>query len=208
MNRFRTFVSQVSKNHTRTCFVLKCDIRKFFASINHQTLFSILERYISDQNILNLLREVVGSFSARSNLAIGLPPGNPTSQLLVNDYMNEFDQYLKHKLKAKYYIRYADDFVLFGHDRLHLTLLLKEIDIFLNKELKLSLHPDKVYIKTYTSGVDFLGWVHFSDHRVLRTTTKKRMFRNLSGKSVDSYRGLLKHGNAHTLRKIVDDIIL
>ena len=205
--QFQKYFRKVSKNNTGTCWVLKCDIRKFFANINHGILLEILKKHIPDEDAINLLKTIMKSFHSMES-GKGLPLGNLTSQLLVNIYMNEFDQFLKHKLKAKYYIRYADDFVLFGHDRLHLTLLLKEIDIFLNKELKLSLHPDKVYIKTYTSGVDFLGWVHFSDHRVLRTTTKKRMFRNLSGKSVDSYRGLLKHGNAHTLRKIVDDIIL
>src|SRR3989344_3182623 len=107
MDRFRTFASQVSKNHTRTAWVLKCDIRKFFASIDHQTLFAILERYIPDQNILQLLREVVSSFPQGVALRRGLPLGNLTSQLLVNIYMNEFDQFVKHELKAKYYIRYA-----------------------------------------------------------------------------------------------------
>ena len=208
MNRFRTFVSQVSKNHTRTCFVLKCDIRKFFASINHQTLFSILERYISDQNILNLLREVVGSFSARSNLAIGLPLGNLTSQLLVNIYMNEFDQYVKHKLKAKYYIRYADDFVFLSHDKQKLTETLRYIEVFLRERLKLELHPDKVSITTFASGVDFLGWVHFIDHRVLRTNSKRRMLRRTQGlqkedAAVLSYLGLLSHGNTEKLRQKV-----
>ncbi len=126
MDQFRRFSSQVSKNHTRTAWVLKCDIRKFFASIDHQILFCILERYIADQNILWLLRQVVGSFSSQNNVLTflrksecpkGLPLGNLTSQLLVNIYMNEFDQYIKHTLKSKYYIRYADDFVLLSHNK-------------------------------------------------------------------------------------------
>ena len=211
MNRFRAFTYQVSKNHTRTCWVLKCDIRKFFASIDHQTLFAILEKYISDQNILWLLREVVSSFQTKTRtsdvrvLARGLPLGNLTSQLLVNIYMNEFDQFVKHKLEEKYYIRYADDFVLLSHDRQALEKRLRYIEVFLHNLLKLQLHPNKVSITTVASGVDFLGWVHFPDHRVLRTSSKQRMFRRVEGLEEDSpvvqsYLGLLKHGNTQKVR--------
>lgn len=126
------------------------------------------------------------------------------SQLLVNVYMNEFDQYAKHRLRAKYYIRYADDFTVLSHDRTELENLIPRTGAFLQDKLKLALHPDKVYIKTFSSGVDFLGWVHFPDHRVLRTATKRRMAKNLRGDRNDarreSYRGMLSHGNAHKLR--------
>ena len=120
MDRFRTFAYKMSKNHTRTCWVLKCDIRKFFASIDHQVLFDILATYVPDECTAELVVEVVDSFSSDadkthipkfhttvSNLGIrkkGLPLGNLTSQLLVNVYMNEFDKFVKHTLKAKYYV--------------------------------------------------------------------------------------------------------
>src|SRR3990167_7132742 len=172
MNQFRRFAYQVSKNHTRTCWVLKCDIRKFFASIGHQVLFLILEQHIPDQDIMRLLREVVNSFPRGRTSCNGLPLGNLTSQLLVNIYMNEFDQYVKHQLRAKYYVRYADDFVVLSNDKQELEERLRYIVVFLRDRLKLQLHPDKVSIKTFASGVDFLGWVHFPDHRVLRTATK------------------------------------
>ena len=203
MIRFRLFARKVSKNHTKTAFVLKCDIRKFFANINHQILFSILGKYIPDQDILSLLQNIVGSFSSGKE-GIGLPLGNLTSQLLVNIYMNEFDQFVKHKLKVKYYIRYADDFVIFSHNQKWLVEIVRYIEQFLRKRLRLELHPDKVFIKTIASGLDFLGWVHFPDHRVLRTATKRRMFRHLKIKkgkaeTLQSYLGLLKHGNAYKL---------
>ena len=206
MNQFRHFAYRVSKNHTRTCWVLKCDIRKFFASIDHQVLFAILERYIPDQNVMWLLRKVVNSFPRGRTSCNGLPLGNLTSQLLVNVYMNEFDQYVKHKLKAKHYIRYADDFVLLLYDKTELEKRLLYIVVFLRERLKLELHPDKVSIQTFASGVDFLGWVHFPDHRVLRTTSKRRMLRRTQGlqkedASVQSYLGLLKHGNTEKLRQ-------
>src|SRR3989344_4698258 len=209
MNRFRTFASKVSKNHTCTCSVLKCDIRKFFASIDHQVLFAVLERSIHDPDILRLLREVVNSFPRGRTSCNGLPLGNLTSQMLVNIYMNEFDQYVKHKLKAKHYIRYADDFVLLSQDKTELEQTLRYIEVFLRDRLKLQLHPDKVSIKTFASGVDFLGWVHFPDHRVLRTSSKKRMFRRLQEKkgqegeeaTRQSYLGMLRHGNTRKLRQ-------
>ncbi|MDO8576424.1 MAG: reverse transcriptase/maturase family protein, partial [bacterium] len=180
MNRFRQFAHKVSRNHTRTCWVLKCDIRKFFASIDHQVLFDILAAYIPDDRIAELTVEVVGSFQTHEATPRGLPLGNLTSQLLVNVYMNEFDQFVKHKLKVKYYIRYADDFVFLSPSRRRLDGVLVSIEHFLRMRLNLNLHPDKVSIATFASGVDFLGWVHFSDHRVLRTATKRRMFRRLS----------------------------
>src|SRR3989344_1342327 len=105
----------------------------------------------------------------------GLPLGNLTSQLLTNIYMKEFDQFVKHGLKIKYYIRYADDFVVFANTKEELENTLRLFESFLQEKLKLNLHPDKVFIKTLSSGVDFLGWVHFTDHRVLRTATKRRM---------------------------------
>lgn len=133
----------------------------------------------------------------------GLPLGNLTSQLLVNVYMNEFDNFLKRELKVKYCVRYADDFVILHSSREYLESILPKISEFLETRLKLTLHPNKVFIKTFASGLDFLGWVHFSTHRVLRTSTKRRIFKKLSKKfeasSIASYRGLLRHGNAFKL---------
>ena len=95
----------------------------------------------------------------------------------------------------------------FSRAKFRLEAALPQIQTFLQTNLKLSLHPDKVFISTIASGVDFLGWVHFPDHRVLRTKTKQRMFRNirLSGEEnvVQSYLGLIRHGNTAKLRERV-----
>lgn len=207
INRFRTFAYKVSKNNTKTCWVLKLDIRKFFASIDHEILIKILEEYIPDQDIIWLLKKVIESFYS-TEPGKGLPLGNLTSQLLVNVYMNKFDQFVKHKFKAKYYVRYADDFVIVSKNGIWLESLIPRISEFLNRELKLKLHDDKIFIKTLASGVDFLGWVHFPDYRVLRTTTKRRMFKRIkehpAPETINSYLGLLRHGNAYKLkRKII-----
>jgi len=202
INRFREFTYKVSKNNTKSCYVLKCDIRKFFANIDHEILVDILKEYIPDENIIELLKNVIDSFNAQPN--VGLPLGNLTSQLFVNIYMNKFDQFVKHKLKVKYYIRYADDFVIFSENRKYLERQVIEINEFLQKELKLKLHPGKVFIKTLASGVDFLGWVNFYNHKVLRTTTKKRIMRKIQKSSkletLNSYLGLLKHGNTQKIQ--------
>ena len=135
-----------------------------------------------------------------------MPLGNLTSQLLVNVYMNEFDQFVKHKLCVKYYIRYADDFVLLSDDRKWLEGKVEPIKDFLKNKLKLEVHKDKIQVKTLSSGVDFLGWIHFPDHRVLRTKTKRRMFKRIEEnpvpETINSYLGLLKHGNAYKITKL------
>ncbi|HEY4503842.1 MAG TPA: reverse transcriptase/maturase family protein [Candidatus Paceibacterota bacterium] len=208
VNRFKIFSYKVSQNYTKTAWVLKCDIRKFFASIDQSILLAILAEYIPDKNIMALISEIISSFSSIGK-GTGLPLGNLTSQLLVNVYMNEFDQFVKHKLKAKYYIRYADDFVILSHDKKWLEGLIQRIQTFLIYELYLQLHPNKISIHTISSGIDYLGWVNFPDHRVLRTTTRRRMFKRLeAGKYkpevVESYLGLISHGNSQKLRKQID----
>ena len=202
INQFRKYSFEASNNHTKTLWILKCDVRKFFASIDQNILMEILRKHIKDSDIIWLLERIIVSFYSTCP-GKGLPLGNLTSQLLVNIYMNEFDQFIKHKIKAKYYIRYADDFVIMSTDKAWLKKLLSEIHDFLLSDLKLTLHPDKVFIKTIASGVDFLGWVHFPDHRVLRSTARRRMFKNLKnhkdGPKIQSYKGLLSHGNSQML---------
>lgn len=202
LNRFRTFGYIVGKNNTRTCWALKCDIRKFFASVDHEVLLNTLQGYIPDAQVIWLLEQVIGSFSSGEPKK-GLPLGNLTSQLLANIYLNELDQFVKHRLKAEYYIRYADDFALLSGDHRILKGYIQRIRDFLRTELKLAMHPNKVFIKTLASGVDFLGWVHFPDHRVLRMSTKRRMMRRAAGageeQTLNSYLGLLGHGNGYKL---------
>lgn len=207
INRFRALSLRVSKNHTRTLWVLKCDIRRFFASIDHRILLSILRQYIPEQEILWLLKNIIDSFATPGLDDVGLPLGNLTSQLFANIYLNKFDQWVKHTLKACYYIRYADDFAFLSPGRNWLEGSLNEVRLFLQINLKLQLHPDKIFIKTLASGIDFLGWVHFSHHRVLRTKTKQRMLRKITesptNETIQSYFGLLGHGNAAKLRVAV-----
>lgn len=155
-------------------------------------------------------RQIVKSFHLSEGR--GLPLGNLTSQLFANVYMNELDRFVKHNLEARYYLRYADDFVIFSGDREYLERIVPPISDFLLDTLGLELHQHKILIKTIGSGVDFLGWVHFPDHRVLRRATKRRMFKrilaNPKEETLNSYYGLLKHGNAKKLEKEIERIYL
>jgi len=206
LDRFRDLALKASRNHTSTVWVLKCDIRKFFASIDQTILLKLLFERITDNNIRWLLAEIVGSFkSGRSG--VGIPLGNLTSQLFANVFLNELDQFVKQDLRFSRYIRYADDFVFLSPHRNELLAILPIISDYLKGNLLLTMHPNKIILKTFASGVDFLGWVHFPDHRVLRKTTERRLFKRIaehpSKETVRSYLGLLGHGNAYGLRGII-----
>jgi hypothetical protein len=216
LNRFRLFAYKVSKNNTKTCWILKCDIRKFFASINQNILLGILKRYIPDNNITWLLKEIIFSFCSTKS-GKGLPLGNLTSQLFANIYLNELDQFIKHKLRIKYYVRYCDDFVILSDNKYYLEKNISKINNFLKEKLKLQFHSDKIIIKKYHQGIDFLGYIIFPSYRLLRIKTKKRMFRKIEHKikelkqgkisdesfsqTVQSYFGILKHCNSYKLKE-------
>lgn len=192
------WLRRVSGNGRGPCFALKCDIHRFFASVDHDVLLSLLGRKVVDPDALWLLSEIIGSFSPR-----GLPIGNLTSQLFANVYMNELDQFVKHELRVKHYVRYTDDFVFVAPSRRELEQLMVPIQDFLRQRLKLELHPGKVHIRKYRQGIDFLGYVLLPHHRVLRTKTKRRIFRRvhrgITEQALQSYLGVLSHANTHGL---------
>ena len=110
----------------------------------------------------------------------GLPLGNVTSQLFSNIYLNELDQFVKHKLKIKYYFRYCDDFVIINRDKDFLFDIMEKIKSFLHENLLLDLHPKKVEIRPLRRGIDFLGYVILPHMIVLRTRTKKRIIKKIN----------------------------
>ena len=209
VKRLEKFYRQVSKNCTQNCFVLKCDIKKFFASVNHQILLNIISKKIENPDILWLIKNIIDSFSS------GIPLGNLTSQIFANIYLNELDQFIKHQLKIKYYLRYTDDFVILSNNQEYLERIIPTINNFLSSRLKLTLHPNKVVIRKYRQGIDFLGYVSLPYWRVLRTKTKNRMFKKLKNKigefkqgrineeklnqSIQFYFGVLSHANTYKL---------
>ena len=206
LNRFEEFSRKITQNYTLSGYVLKCDIQKCFASINQQILKKILRKHINCDRTFSVLETIIDSFYSGTP-GRGLPLGNLTSQLFINIYLNELDQYVKRKLKVRFYIRYSDDFVLFSKDIEELKSFISPMHAFLTNDLKVRLHPKKISISSVYSGVDFLGWVHFKNHRVLRSNTKKRMFRKLEkgdSRTKASYLGLLSHGNSYKLSRLIE----
>ena len=215
---------KVSINNTGSCFALKCDIKKFFDNIDHQILLHILGKRIKDEKAMWLLEELIKSYSDSNEREgerhSGLPIGNLTSQLFANVYLNEFDQFVKHKLKIKYYIRYTDDFVIVNKNKKYLQDLVIPINRFLKSNLKLSLHQNKLTIRKYRQGIDFLGYILFPYYKLVRTKTKRRILKNLEedfsaykkGKLSEkalkqikaSYLGVLSHSNSYKLRSYLE----
>ena len=224
MKKLAKMIRTVSRNETQPCYALKCDVRKFFGSVDHDVLLRILDKRIKDDDTMRLLREVIESFATtRPNLfeRRGLPIGNLTSQIFANIYMNEFDQFVKHTLRVKYYARYTDDFVIVASDKEYLGELLPRMRTFLKEKLHLELHPGKVTLQKHGQGVDFLGYIILPHHIVLRTKTERRMFRRLKARvsayrdgamsevtlfgSLCSYLGVLSHADAYRLGEDVQN---
>lgn len=210
LGRLQKFGWTLSRNDTRTVWALKCDIKSFFGSIDHDILKTLLAYRIYDERVLKLLRIIIDSFS--SDPGKGLPLGNLTSQLFANIYLNELDQFVKMTLRAKCYVRYCDDFVILDSNKEVLLDYVQKIGAFLRENLKLDLHPRKVSIRKYHQGIDFLGFMCFPHFRILRTKTKRRMLRKL-GEHFDknafiSYLGLVSHCRSRGVKlQMVKEII-
>jgi len=221
VKRLQKFAWKLSRNNTRTVWVLKCDIRKFFDSIDHEIIFNLVQKKIKDKGLLTLIGGIIDSYQTANGK--GIPLGNLTSQLFSNVYLNELDQFIKRKLRIKYYVRYADDFAILSIEREYLENLIIVLNEFLAKNLKLELHPRKIKIEKLSRGIDFLGYVIFLTHIVLRTKTKNRMLRRikirvkeLEAKIISqktfasclcSYLGMLTHCRGGGIKKQIKAII-
>lgn len=211
---------KVSKNGKSPCFALKCDIKKFFDTIDHDILLSILKKKIKDEDTIWLLKQIISSFSSNYSLLgieKGVPIGNLTSQLFANVYMNEFDIFIKQKLKVKYYLRYTDDFIIVSQDKDYLSGLIPKIVSFLQDELRLKIHEEKTTIQKTSQGVDFLGYVTFNKYKLVRTKTKRRIIRKFKNEikqyqagniskdsltqSLQSYIGFFSHASSWKIRQ-------
>lgn len=157
-------------------YCLQCDISKYFDSINHEILLKIIEKKITEKDTLWLIREILSS-SCEKKQGTGIPIGNLTSQLFANVYLNELDQFAKHALKTRYYIRYMDDFLVLDLDKKKLHKIKKQMREFLKEKLKLKLHPKKANVFPISKGIDFLGYQIFGDYRLLRKSTVKRFIK-------------------------------
>jgi RNA-directed DNA polymerase len=214
------YIRQTSKNYRQRGWVVKCDIRKFFDSIDHHILFGLIQKKIKDADLLALIRMIIDSFSTVTGK--GLPLGNVTSQLFANIYMSELDQYIKRSLKAKCYVRYCDDFAIGSSTKEYAESCVEKIAKFCRDMLLLDLHPRKIILRTIRQGVDFLGYVSLPHYRVLRPRTKRRMMKKLGKmksdhqagliddeslhRSKQSYLGVLSHCKGETIKRQIEEM--
>ena len=188
IERFEHFTRKMSRGFTRPCFVLKADIRHYFETVDHKILLSILQRKIKDEKLLWLIRVILQNYQTEKK-GKGMPLGNLTSQFFANVYLNELDQYVKHILKAKYYIRYVDDFVILGNFPDDLQVFREKIETFCGEHLSLYLHPDKSKIHNLKNGVGFLGMRLYPHHRRIKKKNLRRFERKLLQFKADSEDG-------------------
>lgn len=190
-------------NWRQEVWVLKCDIRKFFDSIQHSILFEkIQQEYDFDKDTRELIDLLVYSFENIKGK--GLPLGNVTSQLFANIYLSEFDWCVKQSLGVKYYFRYCDDFIIILPNRKSAEKILQSIKKELGS-IELVLHPQKVWVRKVKQGIDFLGYVILPRNIVLRSTTKRRIYRRVakgvSLESIQSYLGVSTYARGRSLTR-------
>lgn len=193
---------KITHNYTRTAWVVKCDIKKFFDHIDQAILYRLLCRRVNNANILALLSQVIGSFSVTPGC--GIPIGNLTSQIFANVYLHGLDLFAKHQLKKRHYFRYADDALCAVTDKGEAEQFIESIRGYAGKALRLKLHPRKTIIRSAGWGIDWLGEVLLPGYKVLRPSTRRWLVKKIAGAvslGVDSrtitgmmasYRGLLQ----------------
>ena len=236
----KRYISKATKGNTQKAYYLQVDVRSFFVSLKKRILFELIKKQVKNPEILWLTETIIfhnptcnyyrkcqaslfdlipdhkSLFKAAPNQ--GLPIGNLTSQFLANVYLNELDQFIKHKLKIKYYLRYVDDLVILSQNKNQLKIWRDEIDRFLQDKLKLKLHPQKQILQTVNKGIDFVGFIVKPDY----TLTRRRIVKNLKEKlwkinqnlaeiteeqrkqllsTVNSYYGQFRHAKTFGLRQ-------
>lgn len=196
MRRTSGFARSITRNWTQPAYAMKIDVANFFNSIDKNRLLPLIERYVPEEWLKQLIRQVLFhdprmNAKFRSSRALfgrvprhksllhapdgkGLPIGNLTSQFFANVYMNEVDQFVKHGLKAHYYGRYVDDMILFHKRADVLNEWYDEIDGFLKEKLEIRLHPHKKWLNRADAGINFIGCIIKPGRTNLRQTSLTR----------------------------------
>lgn len=226
MRRLSGFLRAFYKDHGTAGYFLKCDVRKFFASIDHDALKYLLRKF-PDPEVKAFLYQIIDSYNAETGK--GLPMGNQSSQWFALYYLDRIDRIIKEKYQIKYYTRYMDDLILLHESKEHLQVCLAEITEVAARELKLEFNQ-KTQIFPVSEGVDYLGWRFYLTEsgkviRRLRTSNKRRFKRRLKAfqekyrrgemdldairRSLASYSGHLKHGHTWKLQgKVYGSFVL
>jgi RNA-directed DNA polymerase len=211
IKRFDKFKRKVTYNLKRKAFCLKLDIKHYFQELDRNLLMEIIQREIKCIKSLQLIELILNNFEGNK----GMPLGNLTSQFFANVYLNELDYFVKHKLKAKYYIRYVDDFVILHNSKEQLEIWKSKIGCFLKENLRIELHLEKSKIISLSRGVDFVGFRSFWNYKLLRKRNIRKMMSKIElhkkeliikEKLLESFNGwnaYAKWADSYGLRKIV-----
>lgn len=226
IGRFREYMR-------RYRFVLKCDIRKYFPSIDHEILFGLMRRKINDPDVLWLIKTIIDGSNPQEPVhdyfveddlfapherRKGLPIGNLTSQFFANVYLDAFDHYVQETLSQGAYLRYVDDFAVFGNDKEHLWSVKRLMDCYLEK-LRLLLHPVKTRVLPVKAGCEFLGFFLYPHIMRVKKTNVGLFVARLKNmknafktgkmsteritKSVQGWIAHVKHAQSHGLRESI-----
>ena len=223
--RLRHFIQEVTVNGTCPAYYIQLDIKNYFMSIDKEILFSLLARKIRDEAALWLTRLLVfhdctDNYVLRGEAGLlksipshktlfhapkskGLPIGNLNSQFFANVYLNGLDQFVKHHLKCRYYLRYCDDFVLLSRVRDDLLIWRERIEAYLKEELQLELNRNRQRLQPVSNGIDFLGYIVRGNYLLVR----RRVVNNLRTKLRDYEALLVKDGRFYR-RYRFDEAIL
>ncbi len=196
-------VKRALRDVDATRYCLKLDLRKFYPSVDHDILKELLRKKIKDGDLLWLLDGIIDS-------APGLPIGNYLSQYFANFYLTYFDHWIKEEKRVKYYFRYADDMVILAPDKPSLRALLEDIKRYLADNLKLEVKGDHQIFPVDARGIDFVGYVFYHDHVLLRKSIKQRFAnavrRGAGHMTIASYRGWAVHCDSkNLLKKLLKD---
>jgi len=249
VDRLQDLVRKASANNTRELYYAQLDIAGFFMSIDHDVLYSLVERLVDKQDkpawwkhdVLWLAKIIVYHKPTRSYRVSGdpdvlakippckslfwagekkgLPIGNYSSQFFANLYLNELDQFVKRRLRCRYYVRYVDDFVLLDADVSRLRRWEEEINTFVHDRLKVELCSDKSTYDSVERGIDFLGYVIKPDHRLVRQAVVRRMYNkvyadrrnkreedDVNEAVINSYIGHCSHADSNRLQRRIHEL--
>lgn len=191
-------IRKALNNSNETQYCLKIDIKKFYPNVDHDILKELIRHKIKDENLLWLLDEIIQSTD-------GLPIGNYLSQYLSNFYLTYFDHWIKEDKKVKYYFRYADDIIILSDNKPYLHKLLFDMRDYLSLNLKLTIKDNYQIFPVKSRGIDFVGYVFYHTHTMLRKSIKQRyarmLHKNDNSKSRASYKGWTDHANCKNLVK-------
>jgi retron-type reverse transcriptase len=196
---FRYFIKLARNNH-KPCFVLKCDVRKYFDSIDQNVLLNLIKQKVACEKTLVIIKEIAVSYIF-SGPGKGVPLGNITSQIFANIYLNVLDKYVKNDLRCRFYVRYNDDFVIVSESFEKLEEIRNKISLFVKEKLFLEIPLEKTSIRKIGWGVDFLGFVILPKAILLRNKTKNKIYANINRKNRHSYFGILKHCDSRNLKE-------